>query len=97
MSGGTIAAAVIGAAATVYAANKNSRAQKAAADRQAKAQQQALDQQTEQFNKQNSKTVDADSILDANTTSDTGSTLLSGAQGVGSDQYSLGKSSLLGW
>lgn len=102
MSAISTIAAVVGAVAAVGSAVT---AQEAAADQKKankKAEQRAKEQAEtaeREFNRQNQKTPDLASILSSNkasTTGGAGSTMLTGAQGVGADQLTLGKSSLLG-
>lgn len=95
--GASIATAAIGAGASMYSAHKQSKAQRAAADQQAEASKKALNQQKSEFARQNQNQADITSILDQNTTGETGGTLLTSPLGVDPNQLKLGKgTSLLG-
>lgn len=84
-------------AASIYSSKKQSKATKAAANAQLEMSNKQLEQQKEQYNRANQKTADIGSLLEANTGSDLGTTMLTGAQGVNTDQYQLQKgASLLG-
>ena len=99
MSGVITAAAVVGAAATIYngkqqadAAKDASRQAQANADKQMKSADEAN-------NRANQKQPDTSAILDAaNQAGKAGAsgTMLTGAQGVDPNQLALGKSTLLG-
>lgn len=103
MSGGTVGAYIVGgaiaaasAAASVYSSNKQAKAQEAAfmrAEQQAKEQ---AAQQRQQQRKQGGQSADVGSILDQNTNAGLsgGSTLLTGAGGVG--DLNLGAGGKLG-
>ena len=86
------AMAAAGAAASVYSGNKQAKAQEAASKR---AEQQAA-QQRQQQRKQEGQSADVGSILDQNTNAGLsgGSTLLTGAGGVG--DLNLGAGGKLG-
>lgn len=99
MSGGTVGAYIVGgaiaaasAAASVYSSNKQAKAQEAASKR---AEQQAKEQAAQQ-RKQGGQSADVGSILDQNTNAGLsgGSTLLTGAGGVG--DLNLGAGGKLG-
>ncbi len=95
--GSSIAAAAIGAGDSIYSSNKSSKAQKAAANQQAEASRKALNQQKTEFARQNQNQADVGALLEANTGSETGSTVLTSPLGVDPNQLKLGKgTSLLG-
>lgn len=99
MSGGWVAAGVAAATigTSVYSSNQQSKASKRAANMQREASEKQLRQQEQEFNRQNQNEVDTSALLEANSGSETGSTMLTGASGVANDLLSLGKgSSLLG-
>lgn len=97
MAIGAAIAAVASAAAAVYSADKQSKASKYAADQQRKASAEALGQQKASFNKENQKQVDLESLLEANTGSDTGTTMLTGAAGANPTENQLARgTNLLG-
>ncbi len=103
MSGATSAVLMaVTAAAAVYSAKTgaDAAAEQKKANKKAQAQAEADATAAErEINRQNQKTPDLASILTSNkasTTGGAGSTMLTGAQGVGADQLTLGKSSLLG-
>ena len=104
MSGGIsgvvmAAAAVAGAAATVYNGQQQASAQKKA---QAQAQKVASDQATaadQAMNKANQTRPDTNALLDAASQSGrsgVSGTMLTGASGVDKNNLALGKSTLLG-
>ena len=102
MSGATTAILAVTAAAAVYSAKTAADAageqKKANKKTQAQAEASATAAERE-MNRQNQKTPDLAAIAAANkaaTTGGAGSTMLTGAQGVGANQLTLGKSSLLG-
>ena len=100
MSGAAIAgvaAAAIGAAASIYSSNKQAKAQKRAADQQAQIAAQNRHDQQVAFNKQNQGEVDTSQILDQNSGASNSPTMLTGAGGVDQKKLNLGGgSSLLG-
>lgn len=90
--GGMAAMAVATAGASMYSANKQAKATKAAANQQAAASAKALEQQKTAYNKENQKSADVSSILEENTASDMGTTMLTGANGANAaSSGSLGK------
>ena len=99
MSGVVTAAAVVGAAYSVYNGQQQASAQKKA---QAQATKTANDQATaadQAMNAANQKRPDTNAILDAATQSGRGGvsgTMLTGATGVDKNSMALGKSTLLG-
>ena len=102
MSGVTIGAAVIGAAATVagtvssiHSSKRQAKAARSAARAQAEQSNKQLAQQKEQYNRANQKQADIGSLLEANTGSDIGTTMLSGAQGIDPNQLQLQKGGTL--
>lgn len=97
MSGAITAAVVVGAAASVYSAKKQSDAQKEA-QRSAEAIAEKQKNQAErEFNRANAKTPDLAGIMASNKRAEgAGSTMLTGPQGVDTGSLSLGKSTLLG-
>lgn len=97
MSGAITAAVVTAAAASVYAAKKQSDAQKKA-QRSAEAIAEKQKNQAErEFNRANAKAPDLAGIMASNKRAEgAGSTMLTGPQGVSQDALSLGKNTLLG-
>ena len=102
MSGVAIGAAVVSTAASIYSSNRQAKATRAAANAQvAQANAQVdqsnkqLAQQKEQYNRANQKQADVGSLLEANTGSDLGTTMLSGAQGIDQNQLRLQKGGTL--
>lgn len=93
------AAALLGAGASVYSANKASKSAKAANqqnERLAASQAQASETQ---FNKANQKAPDIAAMMSRNQDAmkgGIGTTFLTGAQGVAPSALTLGKSTLLG-
>ena len=95
--GASVASAAIGAGASMYSAHQSSKAQKSADNQQAEASRKALNQQKSEFARQNQNQADVGAILEGNTGSETGSTLLTSPLGVDPNQLKLGKgTSLLG-
>lgn len=102
MSGVAIGAAVIGTAATVvgtassiYSSKRQVKATRAATQAQVEQSNKQLAQQKEQYNRANQKQADIGSLLEANTGSDIGTTMLSGAQGIDPNQLQLQKGGTL--
>lgn len=102
MSGVAVGAAVIGTAATVvgtvssiYSSKRQVKATRAAAQMQVDQSNKQLAQQKEQYNRANQKQADIGSLLEANTGSDLGTTMLSGAQGIDPNQLQLQKGGTL--
>lgn len=104
MSGGTVGAYIVGgaiaaasaAAASVYSSNKQAKAQEAASKRAEQQAKEQAAQQRQQQRKQGGQSADVGSILDQNTNAGLsgGSTLLTGAGGVG--DLNLGAGGKLG-
>ena len=92
-----IGAAIAGAGASAYSAKKQSDAQKKA-QRSAEAIAEKQKNQSErEFNRANAKTPDLAGIMASNKRAEgSGSTMLTGPQGVSQDALSLGKNTLLG-
>lgn len=90
------AMAAAGAAASVYSGNKQAKAQEAASKRAEQQAKEQAAQQRQQQRKQGGQSADVGSILDQNTNSGLsgGSTLLTGAGGVG--DLNLGAGGKLG-
>ncbi len=90
------AMAAAGAAASVYSGNKQAKAQEAASKRAEQQAKQQAAQQRQQQRKQEGQSADVGSILDQNTNAGLsgGSTLLTGAGGVG--DLNLGAGGKLG-
>lgn len=102
MSGVAVGAAVIGTAATVvgtassiYSSKRQVKATRAATQAQVEQSNKQLAQQKEQYNRANQKQADIGSLLEANTGSDIGTTMLSGAQGIDPNQLQLQKGGTL--
>lgn len=99
MSGVAVGAAVIGTAVSAYSSIKSSKAQAKATTKAAQTQveqsNKQLAQQKEQYNRANQKRADIGSLLEANTGSDIGTTMLSGAQGIDPNQLQLQKGGTL--
>lgn len=97
---GVATAIVVGTAvagSTIYSAEKNSSAQKKAAKMQADTARRQLNQDERNFNRQNQQQVDMTSLLEGETTGGaSGSTMLTGPQGVDRSKMNLGQSTLLG-
>ena len=89
------AAAAAGVGVNAYNANKQNKAQKKALALQQQESEVNRANQMAAMRKSNQQTADLDSILNANTGLDNGSTMLTGGTGVGGDQLSLGKGSKL--
>nr|DAL54791.1 MAG TPA_asm: hypothetical protein [Caudoviricetes sp.] len=90
------AMAAAGAAASVYSGNKQAKAQEAASKRAEQQAKEQAAQQRQQQRKQEGQSADVGSILDQNTNAGLsgGSTLLTGAGGVG--DLNLGAGGKLG-
>ncbi|MFQ9285492.1 MAG: hypothetical protein ACLR3J_06790 [Sutterella wadsworthensis] len=90
------AMAAAGAAASVYSGNKQAKAQEAASKRAEQQAKEQAAQQRQQQRKQGGQSADVGSILDQNTNAGLsgGSTLLTGAGGVG--DLNLGAGGKLG-
>lgn len=90
------AMAAAGAAASVYSGNKQAKAQEAASRRAEQQAKEQAAQQRQQQRKQGGQSADVGSILDQNTNAGLsgGSTLLTGAGGVG--DLNLGAGGKLG-
>jgi hypothetical protein len=88
--------AAAGAAASVYSGNKQAKAQEAASKRAEQQAKEQAAQQRQQQRKQGGQSADVGSILDQNTNAGLsgGSTLLTGAGGVG--DLNLGAGGKLG-
>lgn len=102
MSGVAVGAAVIGTAATVigtassiYSSKRQVKAERAAVKAQVEQSNKQLAQQKEQYNRANQKQADISSLLEANTGSDLGTTMLTGAQGIDPNQLQLQKGGTL--
>ena len=102
MSGVVTAAAIAGAAATVYSASqgkKQAKAQEQAAAQAAEASKVQAKQAEEQINRQNQKTPDAAAMMSANKMAGkagNAGTMLTGPMGVAPGSLELGKNTLLG-
>ena len=93
----TVAAAATTASASVYGAKKQASATKQAAKLQKQASDDALRQQQQEQNQLNQREVDQESLLEANTGSDTQATILTNPGGLTIDDLILGRgTSLLG-
>ena len=94
-----VGAAVVGAGASMYSANKQAKAQRAgmaAAERQAEKDRAS---QTRLWNKANQKVPQLSAMMSANRAAGSGgvgSTMLTGRQGSATSGSMLGKSTLLG-
>ncbi len=86
-----IAGSVLAAGATVYSSHQQSKATRKAAQLQKEASDDALSQQQAEQNQANQRQADTESILEGNTTSDTQSTMLTGASGLSIDDLILGR------
>lgn len=86
-----IAGAVIAAGATVYSSRQQAKATEKASKLQKEASDSALSQQQAEQNQLNQRQADTESILEGNTTSDTQSTMLTGANGLSIDDLILGR------
>lgn len=95
MSGVAIGAAVVSTAASIYSSHRQAKAMRAAAKAQVNQSNKQLAQQKEQYNRANQKQADIGSLLEANTGSDIGTTMLSGAQGIDPNQLQLQKGGTL--
>lgn len=95
MSGAAIAAAVVAAGASIYAADRQRKAQHQAADAQREASDKQLAQQQQQFNKANQQQVNLEDVY-ANEQSTGMGTMITGPSGVNKNQLALGGGSLLG-
>lgn len=85
------------AAGSVYSSRVQAKATRNAANVQREASDNALKQQQTEFRQSNQNTADTESILDQNSGSDTGSTMLTGPGGISLDDLILGKgANLLG-
>lgn len=98
MSGVIIGAAVVGAAASIYSAEKSAKAQERAMRQQEQQAKKANEQAKQAERKQQSNQADVSGILDQNQNAllSGGSTLLTGAGGVDQDKLNLGKGNKLG-
>lgn len=99
MSGFAIAAAVVAAAAGVYAADSSRKATNKATDAAKENAKKQLALQQEALGKENMKTPDMAGYLSANQRAAKGGqsgTLLTGPSGVDASQLTLGKNTLLG-
>ena len=98
MSGAIIGAAIVGAAASIYSANKQEKAQERAMRQQEQQAKKANEQAKQAERKQQSNQADVSGILDQNQNAllSGGSTLLTGAGGVDQDKLNLGKGNKLG-
>lgn len=98
VSGAILVGSALTAGATAYSSSKQAKATKKAAKLQKDASDDALRQQTQEMNQANQREADMEGILEANTGSDTQSTMLTGASGLKSlDDLILGRgSNLLG-
>ncbi len=97
---GVVTAIAVGAAvagSTIYSAEKNSSAQKKAARMQADSARRQYNQDEQNFNRQNQNQVDMESLLTGESVGGaSGSTMLTGPQGVDRSKMNLGQSQLLG-
>ena len=89
------AVAAAGTAVNVYSNNKQQKAQNRANRIQQEASDRAYQQEISQMRRQNQNAVDTTSLLEQNTGSDVGSTMLTGAQGVDQSQLTLGRANKL--
>ena len=89
------AAAVAGLGASMYSNNKQQKAQNRANRIQQEASDRAYQQEISQMRRQNQNAVDTTSLLEQNTGSGVGSTMLTGAQGVDQSQLTLGRANKL--
>lgn len=98
MSGAIIGAAIVGAAASIYSANKQAKAQERAMRQQEQQAKKANEQAKQAERKQQSNQADVSGILyqNQNALLSGGSTLLTGAGGVDQDKLNLGKGNKLG-
>ena len=105
MSGGVTGAlyaagamALAGAATSVYTSNKQARAQESASKRAEQQAQQEAERQRQAQRKNERNSVDVSGILQQaqDASMSAGSTLLTGASGVGNDQLNLGSGGNLG-
>lgn len=99
MSGAIAATAIVaGTAASIYSANKQATAQERAAKRAEKEAEDTATQARMDMRRQNAREADVSGILDANKNAGLsgGSTLLSGASGVGKGDMTLGSAGTLG-
>lgn len=92
------AAAVAATAASTYSANKQAKAQEKATKRAEKEAEDTATQARMDMRRQNAREADVSGILDANQNAGLsgGSTLLSGASGVGKGDVTLGSAGTLG-
>lgn len=92
-----VGSAVIAGSATIYGAKKQAAATRQAAKLQKQASDDALRQQQQEQNQLNQREVDQESLLEANTGSDTQATILTNPGGLTIDDLILGRgTSLLG-
>lgn len=92
-----VGSAVIAGSATVYGAKKQAAATRQAAKLQKQASDDALRQQQQEQNQLNQREADQESLLEANTGSDTQATILTNPGGLTIDDLILGRgTSLLG-
>lgn len=99
MSGAIAATAIVaGTMASVYSANKQAAAQERATKRAEKEAEDTATQARMDMRRQNAREADVSGILDANQNAGLsgGSTLLSGASGVGKGDVTLGSAGTLG-
>lgn len=92
-----VGSAVIAGSASIYGAKKQAAATRQAAKLQKQASDDALRQQQQEQNQLNQREVDQESLLEANTGSDTQATILTNPGGLTIDDLILGRgTSLLG-
>ena len=92
-----VGSAVIAGSASIYGAKKQAAATRKAAKLQKQASDDALRQQQQEQNQLNQREVDQESLLEANTGSDTQATILTNPGGLTIDDLILGRgTSLLG-
>ena len=92
-----VGSAVIAGSASIYGAKKQAAATRQAAKLQKQASDDALRQQQQEQNQLNQREVDQESLLEANTGSDTQATILTSPGGLTIDDLILGRgTSLLG-
>lgn len=89
------AAAVAGLGASMYSNNQQHKAQKKANRIQQEASERAYQQEISDMRRQNQNSVDTTNLLEQNTGSDVGSTMLTGASGIDPSQLALGKGTKL--
>lgn len=89
------AVAAAGTAVNVYSNNRQQKAQKQANRIQQEASERAYQQEISDMRRQNQNSVDTTNLLEQNTGSDVGSTMLTGASGIDPSQLTLGKGNKL--